>query len=93
MITDEKVDPTCEETGLTEGSHCSRCDYKVAQVEIPALGHNYSSVVTNPTCTEKGYTTHTCDRCQDSYVDTYVDELGHDMITDEKVDPTCEATG
>ena len=32
--------------------------------------------MTAPTCTEKGYTTHTCS-CGDSYVDTYVDALGH----------------
>ena len=38
--------------------------------------HSYTAVVTPPTCTEKGYTTHTCS-CGDSYVDTYVDALGH----------------
>ena len=38
--------------------------------------HSYTAVVTAPTCTEKGYTTHTC-ACGDSYVDTYVDALGH----------------
>ena len=38
--------------------------------------HSYKAVVTAPTCTEKGYTTHTCS-CGDSYVDTYVDALGH----------------
>ena len=38
--------------------------------------HSYTAVVTPPTCTEKGYTTHTC-ACGDSYVDTYTDALGH----------------
>ncbi len=38
--------------------------------------HSYKAVVTAPTCTSKGYTTHTCS-CGDSYVDTYVDALGH----------------
>ena len=38
--------------------------------------HSYKDVVTAPTCTEKGYTTHTC-ACGESYVDTYVDALGH----------------
>lgn len=38
--------------------------------------HSYDAVVTAPTCTEKGYTTHTCS-CGDSYVDTYTDALGH----------------
>ncbi|MBE6776050.1 MAG: hypothetical protein E7543_07670 [Ruminococcaceae bacterium] len=40
IIIDEAVAPTCTETGLTEGSHCSRCDdMTVAQEGIPAKGH------------------------------------------------------
>lgn len=41
--------------------------------------HTYESIVTDPTCTEKGYTNHTCSECNDSYVDTYVDALGHNF--------------
>ena len=43
---------------------------------VEAHEHSYTAVVTPPTCTAKGYTTHTCS-CGDSYVDTYVDALGH----------------
>ena len=43
---------------------------------VEAHEHSYTAVVTLPTCTEKGYTTHTCS-CGDSYVDTYTDALGH----------------
>ena len=43
---------------------------------VEAHEHSYTDVVTAPTCTEKGYTTHTCS-CGDSYVDTYTDALGH----------------
>ena len=55
--------------------------------------HSYKDVVTAPTCTEKGYTTHTCS-CGDSYVDTYVDALGHawDSGTVTK-QPTATETG
>ena len=55
--------------------------------------HSYTAVVTPPTCTEKGYTTHTCS-CGDSYVDTYVDALGHawDGGTVTK-QPTATETG
>ena len=55
--------------------------------------HSYKAVVTAPTCTAKGYTTHTCS-CGDSYVDTYVDALGHawdnGKVTKE---PTATETG
>ena len=41
------------------------------------LGHTYESAITAPTCTEQGYTTHTCTVCGDSYTDSYVDAIGH----------------
>ena len=44
---------------------------------IPALGHSYSSTVTAPSCTDMGYTTHTCSICGESYVDNYTNALGH----------------
>ena len=56
---------------------CTRCGETKTET-IPKLTHehNYNAVVTAPTCTEMGYTTHTC-ACGDSYVDTYTDALGH----------------
>lgn len=54
---------------------CTYTFYAVWQKEEHS--HSYLSVVTAPTCTEQGYTTHLCTTCGDSYVDTYVDELGH----------------
>ena len=60
---------------------------------VEAHEHSYTAVVTAPTCTEKGYTTHTCS-CGHSYVDTYTAALGHDWdsgtVTKE---PTATETG
>ena len=39
--------------------------------------HTYETEVVAPTCTEQGYTLHTCKGCGDSYKDTYVSALGH----------------
>ena len=52
--------------------------------------HSYKAVVTAPTCTAKGYTTHTC-ACGDSYVDTYVDALGHAWDEGKVTKPATEA--
>ena len=59
----------------------------------PPIGHTYKDAVTAPTCTEKGFTTHTC-HCGHSYVDSYVDALGHKWnngaVTKQ---PTCKEEG
>ena len=55
--------------------------------------HNYESVVTDPTCTEKGYTTHTCTLCGDSYADTYVNELRHSPEQEEGLKAGCLTDG
>ncbi|MGM9624250.1 MAG: hypothetical protein ACI3XM_00955, partial [Eubacteriales bacterium] len=39
--------------------------------------HEYTSVITEPTCEEQGYTTFTCKKCGYSYKDEYTDALGH----------------
>ena len=60
---------------------------------VEAHEHSYTAVVTPPTCTEKGYTTHTCS-CGDSYVDTYVDALGHSWDNGKVTkEPTETETG
>ncbi len=57
------IGPTCELAQI-----CTVCD----AVLIGALGHSFSDVVTPPTCTEQGYTTHSCEKCGSSYADNYV---------------------
>lgn len=39
--------------------------------------HRYDAVVTAPTCTQNGYTKHTCSSCKDSYTDNETVKTGH----------------
>lgn len=39
--------------------------------------HEYTAVITAPTCIDKGYTTYTCSKCGDCYKDSYTNALGH----------------
>ena len=56
--------------------------------------HRYESVVTEPTCTEPGYTTHTCAFCGRGYTDTPTAPLGHRWSAWEVVTlPTTEEPG
>ena len=67
---------TCTEKGWAAYDTCSRCNYSTYK-EIAATGHHHSAVVTAPTCTAQGYTTHTCTACGNSYKDSYTNALGH----------------
>ena len=51
--------------------------YEVTVTDGTAHEHSYTAVVTEPTCTEGGYTTYTCE-CGDSYVADETEALGHD---------------
>ena len=44
--------------------------------------HQYEAVVTEPTCTEGGFTTYTC-ACGDSYIADETAALGHDFVDGE----------
>ena len=96
-MIDEAVAPTCTETGLTEGKHCSVCDeVLVAQQIVDALGH--TEVIDEafaPTCTETGLTEGKhCSVCGEVLVEQEVlDALGHTEVIDEAVAPTCTTTG
>jgi len=60
---------------------------------VEATGHSYGAVVTEPTCTDAGYTTYTCSSCEDSYRTEEVAALGHTEAIDAKKEPTCSETG
>ena len=64
---------------------------------ITKLGHDYEAVVTEPTCTEEGFTTHTCSRCKDKYTDSTVAATGHKpgepVVEDRSENVTCKNPG
>ena len=57
----------------TEKAFCDECGD--AYGELGA--HRYDAVVTAPTCTQNGYTKHTCSSCKDSYTDNETVKTGH----------------
>ena len=72
------VSADCTTTG-TKSRICTICN-EIEEIEIPATGHSYTENVTSPTCTDQGYTTHTCSACANSYKDSYVSPLGHNYL-------------
>ncbi len=58
LVIDHAISPTCTDTGLAEGDHCARCEYRTAQEVVPALGHRMGTVVREAvipaTCAQSG---------------------------------------
>lgn len=90
VLTDTAIEPTCTQSGITEGSHCSECGFVIKyQDEIPALGHNFASqAVTDiePTCTIKGQSSRHCERCEEKTDIKTIPAKGHTLAdrTDKK---------
>ncbi|MBR0303071.1 MAG: hypothetical protein IJQ80_04415 [Clostridia bacterium] len=89
---------TCTEPAVYKKS-CTRCRLASEDETFTfgeAAGHDYKAEVTEPTCTEEGFTTYTCTVCGDSYVDdtSSVEPLGHEwddgVITKQ---PTADERG
>ncbi len=55
--------------------------------------HTYIDTVIEPTCTERGYTKHTCTVCNDVKIDSFVQKNGHAAKTEKAVAATCTAPG
>lgn len=71
-------------TGLPAGSYTAEIqitgeeDISVkTAVTLTIEDHSYEEVVVEPSCTQKGYTEHTCTICQDSYRDNETEMLAH----------------
>ncbi len=91
------VDPTCTETGLTQGECCVVCDeILLAQETIPSKGHTeVADEAVEQTCTETGLTDGShCSVCNTVLVaQEIIPANGHTEVADKAVVPTCTETG
>ena len=96
-VIDAAVEPTCTETGLSEGKHCSVCnEVLVKQNVVPAKGHTeVIDAAVEPTCTETGLTEGKhCSVCNEVLVaQNVIPAKGHTEVIDAAVEPTCTETG
>lgn len=70
----------CEIDGMRERK-CTRCGEAETEI-IKAEGHDWDVEVevVEPTCTDGGYTIHKCNNCTETYIDTYTDPIGHNIV-------------
>ena len=85
-------EPTYEEDGERTYT-CQNDKTHVHKEVIPALGYTFTETVVAPTCTEDGYTLHTCnENPAKTYQDTPVAALGH-QYKEVTTPATCGAPG
>ena len=93
----EAVEPTCTESGLTEGKVCKDCKKVLASREkVSALGHKYSTEWTidkEVSCTEDGSKSRHCIRCDAKIDDVVIPAKGHKAVAIEAKDATCTEAG
>ncbi len=86
-------------TDSEKTGHYRVCLNDENHVETGICAESATAVVTDPTCTEQGYTTYTCDLCGNVWKDNYTDPTGHTytqkIIDDAHLFTTAdyEATG
>ncbi|MDE6001413.1 MAG: hypothetical protein K2G96_03740, partial [Clostridia bacterium] len=69
------------------------CDGNDSNDENDGHVHDYVASVVEPTCTEQGYTLHTCKDCDENYKDNYVNALNHDLQHHAAQTATCRNVG
>jgi len=91
------AEPTCTETGLTEGKKCSVCgEMLVEQTVVPAKGHTEVGIpAVEPTCTETGLSAGAkCGICGAVLAEReIIPARGHMEADISAVEPTCTETG
>lgn len=93
-VIDAAVAPTCTQTGLTEGKHCSVCNTVLTpQTTVEKLPHSWDDgvVTREPTCTEAGVKTFTCSQCNNTKTEP-IPALGHKWGDWETTLPATETT-
>lgn len=97
-VKDAAVSPTCVGSGLTEGSHCSRCGkVMTAQTVIPSTGEHGHTIVKgyDATCSKDGLTDKDyCEGCGLVHQEaTVIKSTGHKMKEYTVLEATCTSGG
>ena len=87
------ITPATEDSEGLEQRVCARknCGFKEERA-IPVLSHthHYITTIVEPTCTERGYTKYTCEKCGNSYNADYEKALGHNFGEWKEIKPATE---
>ncbi len=88
-----KVCKDCAVKGIDDGTGTFVAIAEPSELVIPMVAHSYDDVVTAPTCTVDGYTTHTCSVCSHSYTDAETTAPGHNLVDVAEKPADCKESG
>lgn len=89
-IQDGKIYDICDNCG--KQIYIEDYNPDVGGDEDPDCVHDYARVYYPPSCVDRGYYMYVCIKCSSSYIDSYVDALGHDPKS-TVIAPTCTTEG
>ena len=95
-VIDAAVAPTCTQTGLTEGKHCSVCNKVLVAPQIVAVtGHVEGEwrIDQPSTCTEAGLKYQVCSVCGEIVKIGMIPASGHTPVVYPAILPTCTEAG
>ena len=78
-VQENVIAAKCTEDGsYDEVVYCTDCNEEISRINktVGKLGHKYKAEITYPTFNTPGYTTYTCERCGDNYVENEIKVLG-----------------
>ena len=96
IVFENIIAATCTAAGSYDSVvYCSVCQTEQFREgkEVASNGHSYITSITDPTCTEVGYTTHVCSVCNHTYNSDTVAANGHTEVVGAAVAATCTTTG
>jgi hypothetical protein len=98
-VEENRVEPTCTSEGSYDTVvYCTTCGDELSRTtsSIGKVNHDTTSIVFEPTCTERGYTQYSCKNCSYSKTGDIIDALGHSAgspVEENRVEPTCTSEG
>ena len=87
LVTDKGTPATCTKSGLTDGAHCTNCDYVVEQQVIDPIGHKWDKgkITVQATTSSTGKIVYTCTVCKTTKTETIPKLTIADITPSDKV--------
>ena len=93
VVTEEGLEPTCDNPGYSESSYCSVCGLTLSKrTDLDALGHDFSEVILDEahlaqsaTCSHYDLYRYSCIRCDAMSTDTFYEDKQGSTLKEHEI--------